>query len=128
MKTIHKFLTCALFVLSATHTAFGQTDAVPGDQSALKNASDAQPAAARSRTMDPLVERRNANARANAEYRASKSVSKEQLKAQKKSARQDYKAKVRNARIDQKIEKEQANDDMKSRLDGSGPSSDSNAK
>lgn len=128
MKTIHKFLTCTLFVLSAMHPAFAQTDAGTGDQAAQKNASGAQPSAAQSGATDPLVDRRNANAQANAEYRASKGASKEQLKAREKSARQDYRAKVREAKINQKIEKEHANDDMKSKLNGSGSANDSSSK
>jgi hypothetical protein len=54
---------------------------------------------------DPLVQKRNANAQANAEYRASKKASKEELSAANKDAKAQYKEQVRNAKINRKADK-----------------------
>ena len=62
---------------------------------------------------DPLVQKRNANAKANAEYRASKKASKAELKDQQKDAKAQYKEQVRNAKINQKADKQTANNEMK---------------
>lgn len=57
---------------------------------------------------DPLVERRNANAKANAEYSASKKASKAELKAQTEQAKAQYKEEVKNAKINRKADKDAA--------------------
>jgi phage-related minor tail protein len=57
---------------------------------------------------DPLVQRRNANAQANAEYRASKKASKAELKAQSQQAKAQYKEEVQNAKINRKADKDAA--------------------
>ncbi|KXU85651.1 hypothetical protein CR51_39605 [Caballeronia megalochromosomata] len=57
---------------------------------------------------DPLVQRRNANAQANAEYRASKKASKAELKAQNQQAKAQYKEEVQNAKINRKADKDTA--------------------
>lgn len=57
---------------------------------------------------DPLVQRRNANAKANAEYRASKKASKAELKAQSQQAKAQYKEEVQNAKINRKADKDSA--------------------
>ncbi|KAK46998.1 signal peptide protein [Caballeronia jiangsuensis] len=57
---------------------------------------------------DPLVQRRNANAQANAEYRASKKASKAELKAQNQQAKAQYKEEVQNAKINRKADKDAA--------------------
>jgi hypothetical protein len=62
---------------------------------------------------DPFVQKRNANARANAEYRASKKASKQEMNATSKEAKAQYKEQVRNAKINQKADKQTANDDFK---------------
>jgi hypothetical protein len=56
---------------------------------------------------DPLVQKRDANARANATYRQDK-----------KSARSDYKSQVKSARAQRKSERNAANDQMKDEMQG----------
>ncbi|WP_250513637.1 hypothetical protein [Caballeronia sp. INDeC2] len=67
---------------------------------------------------DPLVQRRNANAQANAEYRASKKASKAELKAQSQQAKAQYKEEVQNAKINRKADKDAA----KAELNATEPS------
>jgi hypothetical protein len=61
---------------------------------------------------DPLVQKRNATAKANAEYRASKKASKAELNATSKEAKAQYKEEVRNAKINQKADKQTAKDEL----------------
>ncbi|WNC90726.1 hypothetical protein RI103_05020 [Paraburkholderia sp. FT54] len=67
---------------------------------------------------DPLVQKRDANAKANAEYRASKKASKAELKDQQKAAKSQYKEQVRDAKINQKADKQAANNEMKMNMQG----------
>jgi hypothetical protein len=67
---------------------------------------------------DPLVQKRDADAQANAEYRASKKASKAELKAQQKAAKDQYKAQVRGAKLNQKADKQTANNEMKMDMQG----------
>ncbi len=67
---------------------------------------------------DPLVQKRDANAQANAEYRASKKASKAELKDQQKAAKAQYKEEVRGAKINQKADKQAANNEMKMDMQG----------
>jgi hypothetical protein len=67
---------------------------------------------------DPLVQKRDANAQANAEYRASKKASKAELKEQQKAAKSQYKEQVRDAKINQKADKQAANNEMKMNMQG----------
>ncbi|MFM0060814.1 hypothetical protein PQR64_34880 [Paraburkholderia phytofirmans] len=67
---------------------------------------------------DPLVQKRDANAKANAEYRASKKASKAELKDQQKAAKVQYKEQVRDAKINQKADKQTANNEMKMNMQG----------
>jgi hypothetical protein len=62
---------------------------------------------------DPLVQKRNATAAANAEYSASKKASKEDLKAQQNASKAQYKEQVRNAKINKKADKQAANNELK---------------
>jgi hypothetical protein len=57
---------------------------------------------------DPLVQKRNADAQANAEYRASKKASKAALKAENQQAKAQYKEQVRNAKVNRKADKDAA--------------------
>ncbi|GGD68159.1 hypothetical protein [Caballeronia grimmiae] len=66
---------------------------------------------------DPLVQKRNADAQANAEYRASKKASKAELKAADKEAKAQYKQEVRNAKINKKADKQAAKDDLNAAAD-----------
>jgi hypothetical protein len=67
---------------------------------------------------DPLVQKREANAKANAEYSASKKASKADLKEQQKAAKAQYKEQVRDAKINQKADKQAANNEMKMNMEG----------
>jgi hypothetical protein len=67
---------------------------------------------------DPLVQKRDANAKANADYRASKKASKAELKDQQKAAKVQYKEQVRDAKINQKADKQTANNEMKMNMQG----------
>jgi hypothetical protein len=67
---------------------------------------------------DPLVQKRDADAKANAEYRAAKQTSKAQLKAQQKAAKDQYKEQVRDAKLNQKADKQTANNEMKMDMQG----------
>jgi hypothetical protein len=67
---------------------------------------------------DPLVQKRNATAEANAEYRASKKASKAELKASKQQANAQYKEQVKNAKINRKADKDAA----KAELNATAPS------
>jgi len=62
---------------------------------------------------DPLVVKRNANAQASAEYKASKKASTKELKATSKEAKAQYKEQVRNAKINKKADRQTANDQLK---------------
>jgi hypothetical protein len=63
---------------------------------------------------DPLVQKRNDDARANAEYRASKKASKDDLKASQKAAKAQYKEQIRNAKINKKADKQAASNELNS--------------
>lgn len=62
---------------------------------------------------DPLVVRRNAIAQANAEYRASKKLSKRDKRAAVADAQAHYKEEVTNARINRKADRDAANNTLK---------------
>ncbi|MFM0136352.1 hypothetical protein [Caballeronia grimmiae] len=62
---------------------------------------------------DPFVVRRNANAKANAEYRASKQMSKRDKRAAVADAQAHYKEEVTNARINRKADRDAANNTLK---------------
>lgn len=76
---------------------------------------------------DPLVQKRDANAQANAEYKASKKASKAELKEQQKAAKSQYKEQVHNAKINQKADKQAANNEMKMDMQGQAADQDSGA-
>ncbi|CAN7786996.1 hypothetical protein LJR034_008745 [Caballeronia sp. LjRoot34] len=63
---------------------------------------------------DPFVQRRNANAQAAAEYRASKKASKQQMHASVEEAKARYKEEVANAKINRKADKDAAMNELKS--------------
>ena len=65
---------------------------------------------------DPLVQKRNADAQANAEYRASKKTSKAQMKQEQKDAKAQYKQDVKNAKVNKKAEKDAASNDLNVQL------------
>lgn len=62
---------------------------------------------------DPFVVRRNADAEANAEYRASKQLSKRAQRAAVSEANSRYKEEVANARINRKADRDAANNALK---------------
>jgi|GEM_PF-506897 len=67
---------------------------------------------------DPLVQKRDADAKANAEYRESKKASKAELKAQQKAAKDQYRTQVRGAKLNRKADRETANNEMKMDMQG----------
>ncbi|CAG4890849.1 hypothetical protein [Paraburkholderia gardini] len=67
---------------------------------------------------DPLVQKRDANAQANAEYRASKKASKAQMKQEQKDAKAQYKQDVRNAKINKQADKAAASNEMNAQMQG----------
>ncbi|WP_277184181.1 hypothetical protein [Caballeronia sp. BR00000012568055] len=62
---------------------------------------------------DPFVVRRNADTHADAEYRASKQLSKEEQRAAVSEANARYKEEVANARINRKADRDAANNALK---------------
>jgi hypothetical protein len=63
---------------------------------------------------DPFVQKRNANAKANTEYRTSKQASKQELQATIKDARAKYREEVDNAKINRKGDRNAATNEWKS--------------
>ena len=120
MSQVKKMLLGTAFVamsLAASASAFAQT-AQPSDagQMAAPSAQTAPPPQniVAPAPTDPLVVKRNANAQASAEYKASKKASKQDLKATNKEAKAQYKEQVRNAKINKKADNQTANDELKS--------------
>ncbi|VXC29345.1 conserved exported hypothetical protein [Burkholderia sp. 8Y] len=95
------------------------TDAAPGQASmqAQQQVSPPPQNVVAPASPDPLVQKRNADAQANAEYRASKTASKVEMKAADKQAKQQYKEQVRNAKINRKADKAAAKDDLNAAAD-----------
>jgi hypothetical protein len=90
------------------------TDAAQG----MQPATPAPTRLTASGSTDPLVQKRDANAKANAEYRASKKASKAELSDQQKAAKAQYKEQVRDAKINKKADKQAANNEMKMNMEG----------
>jgi hypothetical protein len=90
------------------------TDAAQG----MQPATPAPTRLTASGSTDPLVQKRDANAKANAEYRASKKASKAEMKDQQKAAKAQYKEQVRDAKINKKADKQAANNEMKMNMEG----------
>ena len=131
----------ALSAFAATG-AFAQTNAQPDAGTAgqpmmapaADNATPAAPAAqgvtpapqrlTATGSTDPLVQKRDADAKANAEYSASKKSSKAEMKEQQAAAKQKYKQQVQDAKINKKADKQTANNEMKMDMQGQTPSQD----
>jgi hypothetical protein len=113
-------LTAAVTAL-ASSGAFAQTNGQPdngnaGQQMMAPAAAGVTPAPQRLTapgSTDPLVQKRDADAKANAEYSA-----KDQLKQQKAAAKSQYKQQVKDAKINQKADKQTANNQMKMDMQG----------
>lgn len=116
MKKIQTLLIGSAFAAIASSAAFAQTADTGAQMSTqVQGAPGVTPPPQNlvaPASTDPLVQKRNANAQANAEYRASKNASKEQLKATNKEAKAQYKEEVRNAKINQKADKQTAKDEL----------------
>jgi hypothetical protein len=65
---------------------------------------------------DPLVQKRNADAQANAQYHATKKASKAQLKQEEKEAKAQYKQDVTNAKINKKADKQAASNELNAQM------------
>jgi hypothetical protein len=107
--------------------------AMPGADNAAPAAQGVQPVTPAPQRLiatgstDPLVQKRDADAKANAEYSASKKASREQLKEQRKAAKTQYKEQVRDARINKKADKQTANNEMKMNMQGQPPAAQDDA-
>lgn len=135
MTQIRTLLIGTAFTALASTAAFAQTTqpaaGAEGQPQVQMQGNNAAPAAqgvqpvtpaptrlTASGSTDPLVQKRDANAKANAEYRASKKASKAELKDQQKAAKLQYKEQVRDAKINQKADKQTANNEMKMNMQG----------
>jgi hypothetical protein len=142
MTQIRSLLIGTALTAFAATGAFAQTNAQPdaggaGQQMAAPGVDTAAPAAqgvqpptpapqrlTASGSTDPLVQKRDADAQANAQYRASKKASKAELKQQQAAAKLQYKQQVRDAKINKKADKQTADNDMKMNMQGQTPNQD----
>jgi hypothetical protein len=139
MTQIRSLLIGTALTAFAASGAFAQTNAQPdagnaGQQMMAPAADNATPAAggvtpAPQRltapgSTDPLVQKRDADAKANAEYSASKKASKSQLKDQQAAAKSQYKQQVKDAKVNRKADKQTANNQMKTDMQGQTPAQD----
>jgi hypothetical protein len=67
---------------------------------------------------DPLVQKRNANAAANAEYRSAKKSANTQYSDAKKQAKSQYKSQVKDAKINHKADRQANDSEMKDQMNG----------
>ena len=67
---------------------------------------------------DPLVQKRNANAAANAEYRSAKKSANAEYGEAKKQAKSQYKAQVKDAKINRKADRQANDSEMKDQMNG----------
>jgi hypothetical protein len=67
---------------------------------------------------DPLVQKRNANAAANAEYRSAKKSASAEYSDAKKQAKSQYKAQVKDAKINHKADRQANDSEMKDQMNG----------
>jgi hypothetical protein len=67
---------------------------------------------------DPLVQKRNANAAANAEYRSAKKSANAEYSDAKKQAKSQYKAQVKDAKINHKADRQANDSEMKDQMNG----------
>jgi hypothetical protein len=104
-------------------TAPGADTAAPAAQG-VQSVTPAPQRLTASGSTDPLVQKRDADAKANAEYSASKKASKAQLKEQQATAKQKYKEQVRDAKVNKKADKQTANNEMKMDMQGQTPNQD----
>jgi hypothetical protein len=124
MSHVKKMLLGTAFVaMGLSASAFAQTAQPSAADAAGQMSAQAAPAAQSApppqnmvapAPTDPFVVKRNANAQASAEYKASKKASRQELKATSKEAKAQYKEQVRNAKINKKADNQTANDDLKS--------------
>jgi hypothetical protein len=121
MKKIQTLLIGSALAAIASTSAFAQTtqpvqpDAAGQMSAQMQGAPGVTPPAQNlvaPAPTDPLVQKRNASAKANAEYRASKKASKAELKQSNQDAKAQYKEEVRNAKINQKADKQTAKDEL----------------
>lgn len=120
MSQARKMLLGTAFVaMGLSASAFAQTAQPAAVDATGQISAQAAPAAPAPQNLvapaptDPLVQKRNANAQASAEYKASKKASKQEMKATTKEAKAQYKEQVRNAKINKKADNQTANDDLK---------------
>lgn len=127
MTQIRKLLTGTAFATAALFAqgAFAQTAEAPSaaPSQAPAAAGIAQPAPAPQNltaptSTDPLVQKRDANAQASAEYRSAKKSANAQYKDAKKQAKSDYKSQVKDAKINRKADRQVNDSEMKDQMNG----------
>ncbi|WP_027817333.1 hypothetical protein [Paraburkholderia bannensis] len=67
---------------------------------------------------DPLVQKRDANAQASAEYRSAKKSANAEYKDAKKQAKSQYKSQVKDAKINRKADRQANDSEMKDQMSG----------
>jgi HD-GYP domain-containing protein (c-di-GMP phosphodiesterase class II) len=135
MTQLRTLLIGTALTAMASTAAFAQTAAQPSadlsTQAQVQQAPAAAPAAqgvqmptpapqnlAAPGSTDPLVQKRNADAQANAEYSEQKKMSKQQMKDQQKAAKATYKDQVSNAKLNKKADKAAASNELKAEMQG----------
>jgi hypothetical protein len=135
MTQIRKLLTGTALATAALFAqgAFAQTEAPSAAPSAAPTLSApsqapaaagvAQPAPAPQNltaptSTDPLVQKREANAQASAEYRSARKSANAEYKDAKKQAKSQYKSQVKDAKINRKADREANNSEMKDQMNG----------
>ncbi|MBN3855519.1 MULTISPECIES: hypothetical protein [unclassified Paraburkholderia] len=134
MTQIRKLLTGTALATAAIFAqgAFAQTEApsaaptlAPGaaPSQAPAAAGVAQPAPAPQnltapQSTDPLVQKRDANAKASAEYRSAKKSANAEYKDAKKQAKTQYKSQVKDAKINRKADRQANDSEMKDQMNG----------
>jgi len=132
MTHIRKLLTATALASAAVFAqgAFAQTAAQAGVEApsaapsqAPAAAGVAQPAPAPQnltapQSNDPLVQKRSANAQANAEYRSAKKSANAEYSDAKKQAKSQYKSQVKDAKINHKADRQANDSEMKDQMNG----------
>jgi hypothetical protein len=126
MTQIRKLLTGTALATAALFAqgAFAQTEAPAAAPSQAPAAAGiAQPAPAPQNltaptSTDPLVQKRDANAKASAEYRSAKKSANSEYKDAKKQAKSDYKSQVKDAKINRKADRQANDSEMKDQMNG----------
>ncbi|WP_322105144.1 hypothetical protein [Paraburkholderia sp. J41] len=137
MTQIRKLITNTALVSAAVFAqgAFAQSTATPPADQAPAMAPAAAPGQAPAaagiaqptpapqtltapQSPDPLVQKRNANAQASAEYKSAKKSANAEYKDAKKQAKSQYKSDVKDAKINRKADRQANDSEMKDQMNG----------